>query len=154
MERKYVVIDDCGTDIFTKICESKEDALQEADSQWDYLTKYDKKRRSSLRVVLADVDEEGQVWDAWETVKEYVDFGYSHPSRYNVEYDVNQIVEEVKDEFEVDDYYYGDCYSDEIKDLMHDMEFAKYKADYDQHLAEIREILESYAKTEKESEEE
>lgn len=70
--KKYCIIDDCGSDIFAEAYESKEAALNVAESEWEHLTTHDKKRRNSYVVVLTEVDEDGEIsLDYWELIKKF-----------------------------------------------------------------------------------
>lgn len=57
----YVVVDDCGTDVYTETFDNEDDAVSYADSEWNRLSDYDKKRRKSfyvLKSIADDIDEE------------------------------------------------------------------------------------------------
>jgi hypothetical protein len=78
--KKWAVIDSTGTDEFLTVCETKEDALKEADWVWDTMTDGDKKRRTSFIVGLINVDENGDYFenengsidaDVYEIAKSY-----------------------------------------------------------------------------------
>ncbi len=58
---KYIVFDDCGTDVFTKEFDNKEQAMKEAQNEWDMLTSTDLKRRKGFYVLeSANPDEEAE----------------------------------------------------------------------------------------------
>ncbi len=58
---KYVVVDDCGTDIFTDEFDNEQDALDKADLFYNRMTKWEKKRRNALFVLESvDPDEESE----------------------------------------------------------------------------------------------
>lgn len=70
---KYIIMDYVGGDCFTTEFESKEEALQEADGQWEHLTRYDQKRRTEFYVLESvNPDEEapnhydGYIVKRWE----------------------------------------------------------------------------------------
>lgn len=54
---KYILMDDCGSDIFTKEFNNAEEAISEGDRDWEYLTEYDKKRRNAF-YLLESVNED------------------------------------------------------------------------------------------------
>lgn len=77
---KWAIIDNCGTDEYKEVFESKEQAIEAATSEWDRLTDTDKKRRESYLVGLINVDENGDYYedengnidaDVYEIAKEY-----------------------------------------------------------------------------------
>ena len=58
---KYVVLDDCGSDLYTSEHETQEEAIKEAEIQFSRLTNNDKKRRNEFIVLeSADPDEEAE----------------------------------------------------------------------------------------------
>lgn len=48
---KYIVIDDCGTDIYDSEFENKEEAIKEAEYKFNHMTPGDKKRTKELYVL-------------------------------------------------------------------------------------------------------
>lgn len=48
---KYIIMDYVDGDCFTDEFESKEEALQEAEGQWEHLTRYDQKHRTEFYVL-------------------------------------------------------------------------------------------------------
>lgn len=48
---KYIVMDFVDGDFFNNEFNSKEEALQEAEGQWECLTRLDKKRRTAFYVL-------------------------------------------------------------------------------------------------------
>lgn len=70
--KKYCIIDDCKTDIYTEAFESKDAALDAAETEWKHLTDHDRKRRNSYAVVLTEIDEVGEIsLEYSELVKEF-----------------------------------------------------------------------------------
>lgn len=65
-------------------------------------------------------------------------------NRYDVEYDVNMIVENLIDEYDVENNFYGDCYPQEVLRLENKMEKCTNIEDYQELLNEVKEIFESY----------
>lgn len=47
----YIIIDDCGTDLFTKEFDNKTEAIETAKADFDRLTKADRKRRIGFYVL-------------------------------------------------------------------------------------------------------
>ena len=64
-------------------------------------------------------------------------------NRYDVEYDVNMIVENLIDECDLESDFYGDCYPQEVFQLENKMERCN-EEDYQELLNEVKEIFESY----------
>ncbi len=65
-------------------------------------------------------------------------------SRIDVEYDVNDIEREIRDEYDLEDNWYGDCYGTLIEslfggNLMTCAEFAKNEEEYQEYMNEIEE---------------
>lgn len=59
--KMYVLIDDCGVDVYTETFDNAEDAIDYANSEWERLTNYDKKRRNAFYVIESvanDIDAE------------------------------------------------------------------------------------------------
>ena len=48
---KYIIMDYVDGDCFTDEFENKEEALQEAEGQWEHLTRYDQKHRTEFYVL-------------------------------------------------------------------------------------------------------
>lgn len=48
---KYIIMDYVGGDCFTTEFEGREEALQEAEGQWECLTRYDQKRITEFYVL-------------------------------------------------------------------------------------------------------
>ena len=65
-------------------------------------------------------------------------------NRYNIEYDVNMIIENLIDEYDVENNFYGDCYPQEVFHLENKMEQCRDEEDYQELLDEVKEIFESY----------
>lgn len=55
--KKWCYIDNCGTDEYIFTCESKEEALKQADFYWNSLTDSEKKHRESFVVALCNLEE-------------------------------------------------------------------------------------------------
>lgn len=69
---KYVLIDDCGTDIFLMEYETKEQAIEEGAHEWKLLTKSEKERRKEFFVLESiDSDEESERHLDGEPVKRW-----------------------------------------------------------------------------------
>ena len=62
---KYILIDDCDSDIFTKEFENVQDAIEEGNRDFDYLTEYDKKRRNAF-YLLESVNEDTEADDHFD----------------------------------------------------------------------------------------
>lgn len=65
-------------------------------------------------------------------------------TRYEVEYDVHKIVEDLMYEHNLESDFYGDCYPSEVMELENKMERCKSEEEYAYSLVEIKEIFESY----------
>lgn len=65
-------------------------------------------------------------------------------TRYEVEQDVNAIEQEIKSDYELEDYWYGDCYPDVILSLENEMELCKDEDEYELLLARVKMIFEDY----------
>ena len=63
---------------------------------------------------------------------------------YDIERRVSEIEQEVRNEFEVAADYYGDCYCDEIKNMMQHIQFGSVDEDFGYE--SIRDMFASYAK--------
>lgn len=63
-------------------------------------------------------------------------------TRYEVEMKVRDIVEDIAEENEVDNDFYGDCYPDEVMKLENMIEHEKDEDERNAMFDEIREILE------------
>lgn len=48
---KFIIIDDCGTDIFTEEFADKDKAVNQAKVEWDRLSDYDKGKRTAFYVL-------------------------------------------------------------------------------------------------------
>lgn len=62
---KYILIDDCGSDIFTKEFENAKEAIEEGERDFDSLTESDKKRRNAF-YVLESVNEDPEEDDHFD----------------------------------------------------------------------------------------
>ncbi len=56
---KFAIVDTKNGDVFEEIFDDSDSALEKADSEWNGMTEYDKKRRSSYFVCGFDPDEDG-----------------------------------------------------------------------------------------------
>ena len=65
-------------------------------------------------------------------------------NRYDVEYDVNMIVEELINAYDLESDFYGECYPQEVFQLENKMERCNNEEDYQELLNEVKEIFESY----------
>ena len=65
-------------------------------------------------------------------------------NRYDVEYDVNMVVEDLREEYDLENDFYGDCYPQEVFQLENKMEKCTNIEDYQELLNEVKEIFESY----------
>lgn len=63
-------------------------------------------------------------------------------TRYEVEMEVRDIVNDIAEENEVEKDFYGDCYPDEVMKLENMIEFEKDEDERNAMFDEIREILE------------
>lgn len=48
---KYIIIDDCSTDLYTEEFNDKEKAVNQAKAEWDRLSDYDKSKRTAFYVI-------------------------------------------------------------------------------------------------------
>lgn len=70
---KYVVVDATKSDWFTSEFDNKEDAIKEADYQFDRLTEFDKKKRENFYVLeSANPDEDADNHFDGNVVKQYI----------------------------------------------------------------------------------
>lgn len=65
-------------------------------------------------------------------------------NRFEIEMKVNDIVDEIADEYEVDKNFYGDCYPDEVMKLENRIEREKDNDERNRMFDEIREIFKEY----------
>lgn len=69
---KYVLIDDCNTELFTEEFENKEQAIAYGDKEWSHLSERDKKRRTSYYLIESvNPDEEAEDHLDGDTIKEW-----------------------------------------------------------------------------------
>lgn len=68
-------------------------------------------------------------------------------ARYEIEYAVSRIAEDVQEEYGLESNFYGDCYPHEIMELENQMESVDQE-ELQEMLDELREIFESYAESE------
>ena len=64
--------------------------------------------------------------------------------RYDEEYDVNMDGEDLREEYDLENDFYGDCYPQEVFQLENKMERCRDEEDYQELLDEVKEIFESY----------
>lgn len=64
-------------------------------------------------------------------------------NRYDVEYDVRLLAEEIASENDVDNDFYGDCYPSEIMEIKNAMMRANDE-EYQEFLNQAKEIFESF----------
>ena len=70
---KYVVIDDCGSDLYTTEHETKEEAIREAEIQLSRLTSTDRKRREAFFVLESvNPDEEAENHLDGDIIKKWI----------------------------------------------------------------------------------
>lgn len=65
-------------------------------------------------------------------------------NRYDVEYDMRLLAEEIASENDVDNDFYGDCYSIEIMEIENAMMRADDEEYYQELLNQAKEIFESF----------
>lgn len=65
-------------------------------------------------------------------------------TRYEVECDIRDIVEEIAKENDLEKEFYGDCYSLEIMEIERDMSKCNDDLEYQELINQAKEILESY----------
>lgn len=66
---------------------------------------------------------------------------------HQVEYDIHSIIEDCLRKYDVPSDFLGDCYPEEIEDIMTKMRVSKNTEEYAIWLDEIRELICYYAKT-------
>lgn len=55
---KYVLFEDCGTDVWTSEYNEKREAVAAAEKAWDRLSEYDRKYRTVIYVLESDNPDE------------------------------------------------------------------------------------------------
>ena len=100
-----------------------------------------------IMVHRVEYDEELEINEDSEQIAEFEVHEYIKASAYDVEYDVNELVKWIVFEYDVPDNFYGDCWNDDIKDLMREMRLTRNKRNYDEYLGKIEEILNKYAES-------
>lgn len=65
-------------------------------------------------------------------------------TRYEVECDIRDIVEEISKENDLDKEFYGDCYPLEIMEIERDMSKCNDDLEYQELIKQAKEIFESY----------
>lgn len=48
---KFIIIDDCGTDLYTEEFNDREQAVNQAKAEWNRLRDYDKSKRTAFYVL-------------------------------------------------------------------------------------------------------
>lgn len=75
MNMIYAVIDDCLTkaaSVWDTKFQTKDEAIQYADTEWKCLTEHDKNRRDAYYVATCELDEDGEIdWETIDPIKEY-----------------------------------------------------------------------------------
>lgn len=66
---------------------------------------------------------------------------------HQVEYDVNQIIDDCVGKYEVSKDFMGDCLPQEVEDIMVQMRVSKSEEEYAEWLNEARNLIECYAQT-------
>lgn len=64
---------------------------------------------------------------------------------HQVEYDIHSIIEDCLRKYDVPSDFLGDCYPEEIEDIMTKMRVSKRENEYVEHLEEARNTIEFYA---------
>ena len=71
----YVIIDDCtskAATVWDVKFQTKEEAMQKAESEWNALTDHDKARRDAYYVAICRLDENGEIdWDTVDPIITY-----------------------------------------------------------------------------------
>lgn len=72
---RYVLIDDCTSEksaMYEDLFDSKEDAIRQAEAEWNALSDHDKNIRDAYYVASCTLDADGGLdWDSIEPIKEY-----------------------------------------------------------------------------------
>lgn len=69
---KYIIMDEANGDLFNKEFETAEEAIKEANAEWEHLSAYDKKNRSAFYVLESvNPDEEAENHFDGNILKEY-----------------------------------------------------------------------------------
>lgn len=66
---------------------------------------------------------------------------------YEIEYDINQIFDKIRREYDIENDYYGDCYPDEIHAIQIKAQMNISEDDYNDLMEEAEEIARSCAKS-------
>lgn len=65
-------------------------------------------------------------------------------TRYEAEMMVRDVVDELIDEYDLEDDFYGDCYPQEVLELENRLEITNDQEEIDEIIKEVRDILKSY----------
>ena len=63
---------------------------------------------------------------------------------YEVEYDIDMIVQDLRSEYNLEADFYGDCHPYDVNDLKTKMYVCRNEEDYQYYLNEIEEIFKGY----------
>lgn len=73
MRKIYIVVDDCGGDVYTSIFATKEEAIKQAELDFERLTKSDLRRRSAFYVLESEAEsEESEIFFDGDIVKRFL----------------------------------------------------------------------------------
>lgn len=75
MTKKFAIIDDCTTkraSIYEELFDSKNEATQKAQTEWNAMSEHDKAERDAYYVASCDIDEDGCI--DWESVNTIIEF--------------------------------------------------------------------------------
>ena len=71
----YVIIDDCTTSratLWDTKFKTEKEAIQEAESEWEHLTRHDKGERDAYYVAACTLNEDGEIdWDTVDPIITY-----------------------------------------------------------------------------------
>ena len=72
---RYVLIDDCTSEksaMYEDLFDSKEDAIRQAEAEWNALSEHDRNIRDAYYVASCTLDEDGELdWESIEPIKEF-----------------------------------------------------------------------------------
>lgn len=75
MMKKFAIIDDCTkarASVYEEVFETKNEAIQKAQAEWEALTEHDKAERDAYYVASCDIDEDGCIdWDSVDPIIEF-----------------------------------------------------------------------------------
>lgn len=70
---KYIIIDEKNGDIYDTECATREEALKEAEKQWNQLSEFDKKKRTRFEVLESvNPDEEAENHFDGDIIKSWI----------------------------------------------------------------------------------